>query len=98
MIPEHTTEKGIEVQAGDPQTDTGQDDQPLDNSRLKRPRVLLFADWFLPGYKAGGPIRSCANLIAQLQDSYEFLVVTRDTDYCETTPYPEVTSNAWNES
>jgi glycosyltransferase involved in cell wall biosynthesis len=58
--------------------------------------ILLFIDWYLPGYKAGGPIQSCANLVNHLKDKYHFLIVTRDTDYCETKPYPSVKSNAWN--
>jgi glycosyltransferase involved in cell wall biosynthesis len=59
-------------------------------------KILVFIDWFVPGYKAGGPIRSCANLIDHLKDEYDFSVVTRDTDYCESTPYPSVKSDAWN--
>ena len=59
-------------------------------------KILIFIDWFVPGYKAGGPISSNANLIEHLKDDYEFYVLTRDTDYCETTPYPNVISNAWN--
>jgi glycosyltransferase involved in cell wall biosynthesis len=58
--------------------------------------ILLFIDWYLPGYKAGGPIQSCANLVNHLKDEYCFLIVTRDTDYCETRPYPNVKSNTWN--
>ncbi|MFD2244904.1 glycosyltransferase family 4 protein [Pontibacter ruber] len=60
-------------------------------------RVLIFIDWFLPGYKAGGPIQSCANLIAHLKDEFDFWVITRDTDYCEKKPYPAVRSNEWNQ-
>jgi glycosyltransferase involved in cell wall biosynthesis len=61
-----------------------------------RKKIIVFIDWFLPGYKAGGPIQSCANLIDHLKDEYDFSVVTRDTDYCETQPYPNVKSNEWN--
>jgi glycosyltransferase involved in cell wall biosynthesis len=58
--------------------------------------ILLFIDWYLPGYKAGGPIQSCANLVDHLQEDYCFKIVTRDTDYCETKPYENVKSNQWN--
>jgi glycosyltransferase involved in cell wall biosynthesis len=58
--------------------------------------ILLFIDWYLPGYKAGGPIQSCANLVDHLQEDYCFKIVTRDTDYCETKPYESVKSNQWN--
>lgn len=59
-------------------------------------KILVFIDWFLPGYKAGGPIQSCANLIDHLKDEYGFSVVTRNTDYCETQPYSTIKSNEWN--
>ncbi len=58
-------------------------------------KILVFIDWYLPGYKAGGPIRSMANMIGHLNNKYEFLIVTRNTDYLETTPYPEVISDKW---
>ncbi len=60
-------------------------------------KVLVFIDWYLPGYKAGGPVRSCANLVAHLNDALDFYIVTRNTDYCEDQPYEGVESNAWNQ-
>ena len=59
-------------------------------------KVLIFIDWFLPGDKAGGPIRSCANLMDHLGNDFDFSVVTRDTDYTETKSYLGITSDAWN--
>jgi glycosyltransferase involved in cell wall biosynthesis len=59
-------------------------------------KVLVFIDWFLPGEKSGGPIRSCANLLDHLGNEFDFSVITRDTDYTETQPYSSVKSNAWN--
>ena len=56
---------------------------------------MIFIDWYLPGFKAGGPIRSCANLVAHLSGKFEFYIITRDTDYCEATPYHGITSNEW---
>ncbi|MCA6365230.1 MAG: glycosyltransferase [Bacteroidetes bacterium] len=59
-------------------------------------RVLLFIDWYRPGYKAGGPVQSCANLVEQLQsDDIQFRIVTRITDYCETKPYEGINANEW---
>jgi glycosyltransferase involved in cell wall biosynthesis len=63
---------------------------------IQKKKILIFIDWFLPGYKAGGPIQSCANLISHLKDEFEFSVITRDADYCETEPYPGIISNSWN--
>lgn len=58
-------------------------------------KILVFIDWFLPGYKAGGPIRSVANLTAHLSGEFKFFIVTRDTDYLETNPYADVEPNKW---
>lgn len=63
---------------------------------MSKRRVLIFIDWFLPGDKAGGPVRSCVNLIAHLGNEFEFSVITRNTDYMSVTPYAKVKSDAWN--
>ena len=62
----------------------------------EKKKILIFIDWFLPGYRAGGPVRSMANLMEQLSEEYCFLVVTRNTDYMETKPY-ELTADQWVE-
>ena len=46
----------------------------------RRPTVLIFADHYLPGFKAGGPIRTINNLIEALGDTFRLLVFTRDRD------------------
>jgi len=60
-------------------------------------KVLVYIDWYLPGYKAGGPIRSMANMIAKLKDSYSFYVVTRNSDYLETVSYENTKPDEWNQ-
>lgn len=62
---------------------------------MDKPRVMIFIDWFLPGYKAGGPIRSVANLVEALQDQYEFLIVTTDRDLGDAEPYSGIETEAW---
>jgi glycosyltransferase involved in cell wall biosynthesis len=57
--------------------------------------VLIFTDWYLPGYKAGGPISSCANLVSLSGDDFNFKVICGDRDYLDETPYPNVTTNEW---
>lgn len=61
----------------------------------KKPKVLIFIDWFSPGYKAGGPVRSMVNLIEHLVDDYDFYVVTRNSEYGETVPYNGIVSDNW---
>lgn len=61
-----------------------------------KPKILIFIDWYKPGFKAGGPIRSINNLVSQLNTEYDFYVVTRNTDYLEITPYSTIKTNEWN--
>lgn len=61
-----------------------------------RKKILVFIDWYLPGYKAGGPIRSCSNMIAHLSSEFDFYVITRNTDYMDHIPYSSVITNQWN--
>jgi len=58
-------------------------------------RVLTTIGSYLPGYKAGGPIRSVANLIDALGDDFEFYVVTSDRDLGEDKPYDNVAMGSW---
>jgi len=58
--------------------------------------ILSFIDWYLPGYRAGGTLKAFANQVAHLEGIYHFRIITRNTDYCETTPYDSVKSNQWN--
>ncbi|MGP8214080.1 MAG: glycosyltransferase family 4 protein [Bacteroidia bacterium] len=62
---------------------------------MAKKKILLFSDWFYPGFMAGGPIQSSFNLINHLKDYYDFSVVTRDTDYTDTIPYKGIKSDTW---
>lgn len=62
---------------------------------MARPKVLVFIDWYLPGYKAGGPVRSLANLVDHLRDRIDLHIVTADTDYTEPAPYPGIVPDRW---
>jgi len=59
-------------------------------------RVLVLADYYLPGYTAGGPIRSLANLIEALADEYSFSVLTRDRDLGAGEAYAGIDHDRWN--
>lgn len=63
---------------------------------VSRAKILVFVDWYLPGYRAGGPIRSVANMVRELSDEFEFLIVTSDTDFGASAPYAGVTPNQWS--
>jgi glycosyltransferase involved in cell wall biosynthesis len=63
---------------------------------MVKKKILIFIDWYVPGYKAGGPIQSVANMVAHLKEDFDISIITRDTDYSETIPYATVKSNEWN--
>lgn len=53
-------------------------------------KVLIFIDWFAPGYKAGGPITSNVNIVEHLSDKLDFYVITSSFDYHATAPYKNI--------
>jgi glycosyltransferase involved in cell wall biosynthesis len=63
---------------------------------MPKQKILLFSDWFYPGFMAGGPIQSSFNLITHLKEYYDFSVVTRNTDYTDSVPYANIKSDMWN--
>lgn len=58
-------------------------------------KVLIFIDWFAPGYKAGGPITSNVNIVEHLSDKLDFYVITSSFDYHATAPYKDIQENEW---
>lgn len=50
-------------------------------SRVKnKPKIVVFIDWYVPAYKAGGPIRSVYNLVETLKEVFDFYVITSTID------------------
>lgn len=60
-------------------------------------RVLVLNGQYAPGYKGGGPIQSCINMVENLYEQFDFYVLCADRDYKETVPYSGVEINHWNE-
>ena len=58
-------------------------------------KIMLFCDWYEPGYKAGGPIRSCVNFVQQMKDDYTIYIFTSDRDLNEKEPYADLTADSW---
>lgn len=58
-------------------------------------KLLIFIDWFTPGYRAGGPIKSIQNLVYLLNDSYEIYIYTSDRDLGMQKPYEGLAFNTW---
>jgi glycosyltransferase involved in cell wall biosynthesis len=61
----------------------------------RKKNILVFSDFYLPGYKAGGQLRSIANLAEQLGGEFSFKIVTRDRDLGDVRPYVGVICDSW---
>lgn len=64
---------------------------------MKKPKVAVLIDWYLPGFRAGGPVKSCHNLVSSLKHKIDFEVITTNVDFGETSPYPNISPNQWIE-
>src|SRR5690606_21665622 len=61
----------------------------------QKPVILVFISHYIPGYKAGGPIRTVQNMVRFLGDDFDFRIVTRDRDLGDVKPYPKIRANEW---
>jgi glycosyltransferase involved in cell wall biosynthesis len=60
-----------------------------------RPQIVVLLAWYLPGYKAGGPLRTIENLVKTLGQEFDFKIVTLDRDLGEASAYPGIVKNKW---
>lgn len=58
-------------------------------------KVLILCDYYIPGVKGGGPIQSVKNITDNLNDEFDFYVITRDRDLGDTQPYSNIKQNSW---
>jgi glycosyltransferase involved in cell wall biosynthesis len=56
------------------------------------PNVLLISDYFLPGFKGGGPIKSIENLSLKIQNFGRIIILTKDRDFADHTQYKNIVS------
>lgn len=62
---------------------------------MSKKNIIFFADWFEPGYRAGGPIRSVTNMVSKLSKHHQIFVVTRITDFGSDKPYAGIEQGEW---
>lgn len=58
--------------------------------------ILVFLDSYLPGFKAGGPIRTLTNMVDRFGNDFQFKIITSDRDINDTRPYPGIKTDDWN--
>jgi hypothetical protein len=57
--------------------------------------ILVFVDWFYPGFLAGGPVQSIVSLVEHLHDEFQFWIFTSNRDLNSADPYSGIESNTW---
>lgn len=67
-----------------------------EDMNYKRPIILVFNLFYLPGYRAGGPIRTLSNMTERLGGDFDFRIVTLDRDIGDNQPYPNIPKHTWN--
>jgi len=63
---------------------------------FKKVKILTSVSCYLPGYKAGGPIRTMVNMVNRLGDEFQFKIITADRDFDDTKPYSGIKPDGWN--
>ncbi len=58
-------------------------------------KVLCVSDYYLPGFKGGGPIRTIANMCELLGGEFDFWIFTRDRDLGSKVSYPDINVDEW---
>ncbi len=64
---------------------------------MTKPIILTSIPWYLPGFKAGGPVQTVANMVSLLSDEFDFRIVTADRDFKDKESYSNVVVDGWNQ-
>lgn len=59
-----------------------------------KPKILVFVPYYLPSF--GGPLKTIVNLTNELNDRYDFFIVTSDRDPSSKKRYNGIKVNSWN--
>ncbi len=61
-------------------------------------KVVCVVDYYLPGFKGGGPIRTIANMRGLLAGDVDIAIFTRDRDLGSCKPYEGIYADIWTET
>jgi glycosyltransferase involved in cell wall biosynthesis len=65
----------------------------VENSRKK---ILIICNYYLPGFKSGGSLRTIVNMIERLGDEFDFKIITFDHDG-DKIRYKNIEVNKWKQ-
>ena len=61
-----------------------------------KPLILILCNYYLPGYKGGGGLRTIVHMVERFRDRFDFHVITRDCD-SDGTIHPDIRADEWNQ-
>lgn len=61
-----------------------------------RRKILVLLPVYLPGFKAGGPLQSVANIVENLGNEFDFWIITSDRDLGDSAAYPNIALERWH--
>lgn len=64
---------------------------------MKKKNIVILIDWFLPGNKAGGPVKSVFSMLNLLKPYFNFSVITTNHDLGVSLPYKNIKPNCWTD-
>ena len=62
---------------------------------MRKKNIAVLIDWYLPGNKAGGPVKSVYSMLNLMKDEFNFFVITSNHDLGSLTPYKNVEADKW---
>ena len=61
----------------------------------QKKKILVVCNYYLPGYKSGGSLRTIVNMIDRLKNKFDFRIITFGYDR-DLIPYKTIRINEWN--
>lgn len=58
-------------------------------------KILVFAGYYTPSIKGGGPIQSIKNLVDNLHEHVDFYIIAADRDLGDSNRFDEIQLNSW---
>lgn len=62
-----------------------------------KPKILIVCNYYLPGYKAGGGLRTIVHTVERFKDRFDFRIITFGCD-SDNVPYNSVKIDEWNQA
>lgn len=67
----------------------------MKKTEITKKKILIICNYYLPGFKSGGSLRTIVNMVERLGDEFDFEIITLDHDG-DKVSYKDVKVNRWN--